>query len=313
MVKRLLMLTTMFVLLTACGQSTDTSFGQPANQPHAHASDDAYAHTHEQATDTSTTATAGTLKPVLATSEIVVGPNRVALGLLENNVPIADATDTKVKVRYFKLNGNQATAAGEEEARYYGAGLGPRGTFIVHPTFDTAGTWGFEVEATRPGQAPTTQRLSVNVVPESSAPTIGEDAPQSKTPTVRDVADLTTITSDSQPEPKLYQMSVVEAVTSGKPSMILFATPGFCQTAVCGPGVDVLNKLSETFGDKVNAVHVEVYQLPYTGKVVPAMEEWGLPSEPWLFLVDENGKITGRYEGGITFEELEPDVAQLVG
>jgi hypothetical protein len=294
------------MLLAACGQPStgNDSFGAVANQPQDHASGD-----HSQAAPSA----AASIVPVLATSELVVGPNRLALGILQDNVPIEDADQTDVHVRFFRLNGNQATPAGEEDAVYYGEGLGDRGTFIVHPTFDAPGAWGMEVETTRPGQNPITQRMQLEVKAESSAPIIGEDAPRSKTPTAADVADLKLISSDATPDPRLHQMSVEQAVTSGKPSLILFATPGYCQTAVCGPGVDVLETLVDQFGNKINPVHVEVYQLPYdNGKMVPAMREWGLQTEPWLFLVDKTGKIAGRYEGGITAAELEPEVAKLV-
>ncbi len=302
-----LLLAAMLVLLAACGQATSSGnagFGEVANKPEQHGADGQ----HVQPS-----AAAGVpIQPVIATSELVVGPNRMALALLENNVPINDAAQTNIKVRYYRLQGEQGTLVGEEEARYYGENLGPRGTFIAHPKFDAAGNWGLELVVQRSNQEPMTLRTSVEVKERGTAPKINDPAPQSKTPTTMDVRDLTTITSDAEPDPRLYQMSVADAVASGKPSLIMFATPGYCETAVCGPGVDVLVRLKDTFGDKVNVVHVEVYQLPYEGKVVAAMQEWGLQSEPWLFLVDKNGKITGRYEGGITFQELEPDVTKLL-
>ncbi len=45
---------------------------------------------------------------------------------------------------------------------------------------------------------------------------------------------------------------------------------------------------------------------------VVAVREWGLRTEPWLFLVGADGKIVNRYEGGITVEEIQPDVEKLV-
>lgn len=306
---RVLALGLVLALLVSCGQATNGEFGDVANQPHEHT--DEADHSHDQP---AASVSAGSLQVVLATSELVVGPNRLALGLLESNVPIKDAAQTKVHVRYYKLNGNEATLVAEEDGQYFGEGLGERGTFIVNPSFDTPGTWGLEVLAERPGQPASSQRMSLDVQAKGNAATVGSPAPKSKTPTDRDVSDLKQITSDAEPDPRLYRMSVEQAVTSGKPSLILFATPGYCQTAVCGPGVDVLSKLADSFGDKVNPVHVEVYQLPYdAGKQVPAMGEWGLRTEPWLFLVDKDGKIVNRYEGGITFAELEPAVAKLVG
>ncbi len=288
------------ILLAACGQPTAGS-------------DDAASTPHARATTSAPATGGGTIQPVLATSEIVVGPNRVALGLLENNVPIPDAAETKVTVRYYKVHGDTATLVGEEKARYYGQGLGNRGAYIVHPTFDEAGSWGFEVVAERPGKALTAERIGIEVAEKGNAVAPGMPAPQSKTPTAAQVQDLTTITSDSKPDTRLYQMSVAQAVSSGKPSLILFATPGFCQTAVCGPGVDVAQRLADTFGDKINVVHVEIYQYPFERlQQVAAMKEWGLRTEPWLFLVDKTGQVTDRFEGGITYEELEPAVTELV-
>lgn len=306
-IRKLGMICALVALLVACGQPTNNdSFGAVANTPHDH--------TASTETTQTTAAQSGSLQPVLATSEVTVGSNRLALGLLENNVPIPDAAATKVRVRYYKLTGEQPTLVGEEEARYYGEGLGPRGTFIVRPTFDTAGTWGVEIETQRPNQAATSKRMELEVAQQGSAPTIGAPAPRSKTPTANDVEDILTITSDTAPDTRLYQMSIDQAVTSGKPSLILFATPGFCQTAVCGPGVDVLSRLADTFGDKLNPVHIEIYQYPFEKlQQVQAMQEWGLKTEPWLFLVDKNGNIAGRFEGGITFEELAPEVQKLVG
>ena len=297
--KPILLAVVVFVgLLTACGQATN-AFGEIANKPDAEAQP--------------TAGQAGGVQPVVTTSELVVGPNRMALGLIENNVPIPDAAQTRVHVRFFKLKGDQARLVSEEDAQYYGEGLGARGTFVTHPTFDTPGEWGLEVQMKRPGKPASTQRLGLEVAQKGSAVPIGARAPRSKTPTAAQVKDLRTITSASNPDPRLYRLSVDQAVTSEKPSMILFATPGFCQTAVCGPGVDVLDRLANKFGDKVNAVHVEVYQYPFERlKPVKTMDEWGLQTEPWLFLVDKTGHIAARFEGGITYPEIEPEVAKLM-
>lgn len=292
----------LLLLLIACGQPTN-GFGTVVNQP------------QEQSTGVSAPVVqaGGALQPVLATSELVVGKNRVAIGLIENNVPIPDAAQTKLTVRYYKVSNDQATLTGEEQVRYYGEGLGARGTYIAHPTFDTPGTWGLEVIAQRPGKAAVTQRIGIVVNEKGSAAAIGTAAPKTSTPTAADVKDLKTITSATNPDPRLYQLSIDQAVSNGKPSLILFATPGFCQTAVCGPGVDVLRRLDDQFGDKVNAVHVEIYRYPFEKlQTVPAMQEWGLQTEPWLFLVSKDGQIVDRFEGGITYQEIAPAVEQLV-
>lgn len=292
----------LLILLAACGQATN-GFGEAVNNQQPQAGGVAQP----------AVPTGGTLQPVLATSELVVGPNRVAIGLIENNVPIPDAAQTKMTIRYYKITNDQKTLTGEEQVRYYGDGLGARGAYIAHPSFESAGTWGLEVIAQRPGKPAVTERIGVVVTEKGSAAAVGTAAPKSSTPTDADVDDLKTITSATDPDPRLYQLSIDQAVSNGKPSMLLFATPGFCQTAVCGPGVDVLRRLADQFGDKVNAVHVEIYQYPFEKlQTVPVMQEWGLRTEPWLFLVGKDGRIVERFEGGITYQEIAPAVEKLL-
>ena len=38
---------------------------------------------------------------------------------------------------------------------------------------------------------------------------------------------------------------------------------------------------------------------------VPAMAEWGLKTEPWVFVVDSEGRVVARFEGPLTFAEVD--------
>ena len=40
---------------------------------------------------------------------------------------------------------------------------------------------------------------------------------------------------------------------------------------------------------------------------------WGLPSEPWVFLVDASGRLTAKFEGIVTFEELDEAIKATLG
>jgi len=136
----------------------------------------------------------------------------------------------------------------------------------------------------------------------------------------------------------MYQISLDQALHNGKPTALLFATPAFCKTATCGPSLDVMQGLQKQYGDKVNFIHSEVYKYPFDqsvqlqqeagqkaakeGRALTAEEQnaglsdamvaWKLSSEPWLFLIDANGKVAGRYEGGITKEEIGPALEKLI-
>jgi glutathione peroxidase-family protein len=42
------------------------------------------------------------------------------------------------------------------------------------------------------------------------------------------------------------------------------------------------------------------------------MQEWGLETEPWTFLVGRDGKIVERFEGAVSVRELEEAVSAVV-
>jgi hypothetical protein len=93
--------------------------------------------------------------------------------------------------------------------------------------------------------------------------------------------------------------------------VIAFATPAFCQTAICGPTLERIKEIAPAHPG-VDFVHVEVYTNlddPDNLEVVPSIIEWGLPTEPWIFVVDADGIVTHRFEGLVTAEELDAALA----
>ena len=91
----------------------------------------------------------------------------------------------------------------------------------------------------------------------------------------------------------------------------LFATPAFCVSATCGPLVNQTKEIYATTPG-VNFVHIEVYEgfndaafQPDAEHLVPAVLEFGLPSEPWIFVMDEEGVVIARLEGVLGEGELE--------
>ena len=70
--------------------------------------------------------------------------------------------------------------------------------------------------------------------------------------------------------------------------------------------------MAARYAGKANFVHVEVYEDPHLvepgqpGKpLVPAVDEWGLVSEPWTFIVGSDGRISARFE-----QYVPPDVLE---
>lgn len=253
--------------------------------------------------------------PVLAASELAVGPNRLPFGVLQSGTPVNDPA-LSLGLRFFFLDGPEPTRVQRETtATYHGEGL-PFGLYVGYATFDRPGAWGVEISVPQASGEPGVTRLRLDVLERPAAPAVGARAIPSRNLTARDVPDLSRLTSDATPDPDFYQLTVAEALAAGKPFVVTFSTPGYCQTAVCAPNMQVLKRLKPTFQDRVNFIHIEVYPYPFgesfqAQRYVPQMAEWGLRTEPWTFLVDANGIIQARYEGGITFAELAPALEQL--
>ena len=168
--------------------------------------------------------------------------------------------------------------------------------------FDRPGIWVVRVVPAE-GEVPAAALLMV--AEEPSAPAVGDPAPVSESVTLDD-APLEEITTDIAADPRFYQMSIAEAVTSGRPAVIVFATPAFCTTGACAPVLELLRTIAPGYPG-VDWVHVEVYTNlddPEHLELVAAVEEWGLRTEPWVFVVDAAGFVTARFEGVVSEEEI---------
>jgi hypothetical protein len=155
--------------------------------------------------------------------------------------------------------------------------------------------------------------LSVNVPPVSLTPMAGTPAPRSRNLVASDVSDLRTIDSSEPPDPRLHQTRIADAIAQGKPQVIVFATPRYCTSRVCGPVVDVVRTLIPSYADRVVFIHQEIWQAGFPLTFSPTVEEWNLRSEPWIFIVDGQGTVRARFEGLTTRRELETALRQVLG
>ena len=65
------------------------------------------------------------------------------------------------------------------------------------------------------------------------------------------------------------------------------------------------------YGDQIVPVHIEIYRAPTGTALVPTVEAWRLPSEPWVFVVDTKGKLAAKFEGTVTAGELADSLKAL--
>jgi hypothetical protein len=273
-------------------------------------------------------------QPSLSAWRVVVLVLLVAagLGLLQHNKLLDAAT---VAVRVYDISDQQAQLTAEAPALYHRlevieqgkrVHVHPDGTRHVHSeatdvqgiyvaqvTFAHPGPWGIEVLAQQ-GAAPVeTARMRVNVLATSPTPPVGAPAPRSRNLIASDVSDLHQIDSSEPPDPRLHQTRIADAIAQGKPQVIVFATPKFCASRVCGPVVDVVRTLLPAYGTHVAFIHQEIWQTGMPQKYAPTVQEWHLRSEPWIFIVDGQGMIRAKFEGLTTRRELEAALKQVLG
>ena len=264
------------------------------------------------------------LQPLITTSELIVGQNRFAFGLAKQGKLIEHAD---VLVRLFDLEGAEAHLTAETNAPFrpvanpvaekkvhrhtdgslhvHDAATEVRGVYVTQLTFTRSGKWGVELVARQPDGSSETARLTVVVRETPTTPAVGSPAPQSRNLIASDVKDLRQISTSERPDPRLHQTRIADAITKGKPQLIVFATPQFCTSRMCGPVVEIVRTLLPTYGKRVVFTHQEIWQDFATKKVFSTIEEWRLESEPWIFIVDGQGMIRARFEGLVTARELE--------
>ena len=146
---------------------------------------------------------------------------------------------------------------------------------------------------------------SIDVRQRSVSIPVGEKAPPSDNPTLDDAA-AEEITTARPPDTELLRSSIADALAAEVPFVVAFATPAFCQTRTCGPTVEILDLVRRAYtGSVVRFIHVEVYEDNDPNKGPNQwLQEWKLPTEPWVFLVNRKGNVVAKFEGAVALDEL---------
>jgi hypothetical protein len=136
-------------------------------------------------------------------------------------------------------------------------------------------------------------------------PDVGEPAPRVETDTLASARGNVEAIDTRVPPSDMHEKSFDEVV-GREPVALLFATPQLCQSRVCGPVTDVALQMKARYGDRMEFIHQEVYvdNDPQKGLREP-LQRFRLPTEPWLFVVGADGRITARLEGSFGLAAFE--------
>ena len=335
------------VALSGCGgdsdTSTDSSQGVAESRPAPPKGDFPSAQGKTLAQVVEAAAGPSTLVVSPAAKVFYEGINRYPFGVFERDG--SQVADAKVALYFARVPLKKGTAAGTEREKEaleealdqpavgpYPAAVesvatkpaframtttsDPDAATAVYSTtvdFPEDGEWRIVALVEEDGELKSSLLPSASVGAFARVPRPGQRAPLIHTPTPEDVGgDLSKITSRIPPD---TQNEVDYADVLGKePIVLLFATPQFCQSRVCGPVADVTEQVKQLYGDKAKFIHMEIYNDNDPNKGVrPQVNAFHLPSEPWLFAIDQSGRIEAEIEGAFGVEELTRTVKGLIG
>jgi hypothetical protein len=308
------------VALAACGGSDDSATNeaaQPAPEASAFPSPDGRR-----------------IEELLAeyepTNEIVVSPagrvytegrNRYGFGVFE--VDQTQITDAEVALYAAPASGGPAK--GPFPARVESLETEPaftaentandpdaaKAVYVSDVIFDRPGNWRVAALIKQSGGIVAANVPGSEVAKEDPVPGPGDEPPRIHTPTADEVGSLEEI--DTRVPPSTMHEDDFADVLGKEPVVLLFATPALCQSRVCGPAVDVAEQVKRDRGDDAAFIHMEIYENNIPPDLREQVREFGLPTEPWLFVIDENGKIDTRIEGAFSTSELEQALDRVTG
>lgn len=244
-------------------------------------------------------------------ASLEVGEQRVLLGLVDPETQEFLASPDLSATATFRGPGEETIA--DVPLEFVWAVPDVRGLYRANVEFPSAGGW--SVTITAHGFASTAPAALV-VGEDTAMPQVGDPAPAVATRTVG-THSLAEITTDPDPDPSLYRLSLDEALTDDRPTVIVFATPAFCTSNTCGPVLDNVKAVAAAHPG-ADFLHIEVYENLDADTfedlvTVEAVDLWALPSEPWVFVTDPSGTITARFEGTIDPAELESALSDAGG
>ena len=268
------------------------------------------------------------LDPVLVSSSVWAGPSSPVIFTLGEE---ADPAGRSVGVQLATAEGRPIGAVVAATAvRPPGIALV---SYVAVLDVPSPGAWAILVSATdAAGGSEHTGRMPVTALDQGGSAALGDDAPTARTDTPVDVGgDLTWLTTDPLPDPRLHETSTSDALAAGRPFVLVVDSVSFKVTPQCGQAVVLAKRLVHRWTE-VPFIHHEPYrysvittepvlegslEAPHLTDVAEAWgvgdEPWGVASMPWLFVVDGDGIVRAKYQGVMGSADVDVMLALLTG
>lgn len=253
----------------------------------------------------STTTTAPQpLNLVLGSFQILAGSEqRVAFGVLNGQRPVPDKTEVEISFAPVDSEpGGEFSPATRRDD-----GIEARPLYVAHHTFDTPGLY---TATARVGRRTAEAAVQVIDPATSKVPVPGQPLPAFATPTTADARGVNPICT-REPACPWHDISLDAALAERRPMVLLVATPALCQSAVCGPVLDILMDVKGDFESSVRFIHAEVFTDSSGKTTTPAVQALKLENEPFLFLVGADGVVRDRFDGPYDRAEARAALATL--
>lgn len=198
-------------------------------------------------------------------------------------------------------------ALGPFEVSFHGEGLPDnRGFYATQVEFPSDGQWLVLAEIDR-GNGVEIAAGNVQVGRRNGMPIPGEASPTVQTPTLKDARGVDPICTRIDDAGKaspcgMHTHSLADVLDRGEKAIVMIATPAYCESALCGPEVDILDELRADATD-IRFIHIELLKnddpdtVRLTNPLSPAALAFGTTEEPAFYAIGTDGVITERLLG----------------
>lgn len=251
-----------------------------------------------------TTSETPPLNLVLGSFQVLSGAEqRVAFGVLDGQRPVGAGTE--VAISFAAVDGDATEFA---PATRRDEGIEARPLYVAHHTFDQPGTY---TATAKVGNRSAEAAVQVIDPATSKVPVPGQPLPAVPTPTTADARGVDPICT-REPACPWHDISLDAALAEAKPIVLLVATPALCQSAVCGPVLDILMAVRGEYEPAVRFVHAEVFTDSSGNTTTLTVQSLQLENEPFLFMAGADGLVKERFDGPYDRAEAAAALSRLI-